>query len=944
MKIKDLSSNLRAKVFDACKDGERQIGDVNFTEEERAQLKEFYMSLTNCPPNSGQKWGPEESELAAAFLISAIKNYKDDWTGKEFWDRITPQIGRRPDYKTELQAIAAALTRYNRPFFISGGGIHKYVESFFYQAYSPQISVRSFIRLAWSLYTNSEVFDLTYFDTDSDGRLCEAIIRSLDSHYKNVDFDQDFTFESTTYSIRAGLRYAFSQDQKGVTKMLRRILKYIDFIYQHRTKVDEDNEGYLGKLCNEAVPKLIASYTESSRRMRTPRARETIDDIEKIKATYLFQDDQLHLYFPKIRLYKEDQQFEKATVRLYINFDGTEMLVSKKIYGCVGEDYKHILREIYFPIQDFLPACGDGLNFRVTLSFDNNPPIYDSKQSLFRNFIVFKDGIETKTRLLVSADYRVVIPSTFVIKDNLHTKVDPIIRTENIIDFSPKDGDRISFNGTYVFFGQKESGAHFFFDEEESEPITGIVFVGNSATPYRVFEKVGNFIIRTDDRIRPEHLDVQLYKDGGELICHYPLSSLPSDGGIYSISLLKDIEKAAEDGARLLIVAVKDQSQDRFYFDDHFAVFTNLKIDRKGSPYLQKDSQTVLSIEGREYLATNPENATSVSIATDFGTAEVTTSYLNWRINQNEPHWLPSDENLPLLPDDFQSNDILYVDSFYDEIKLMCGEQEVPGNGKRGQYLLGMFFNTQRGHKAFLDRDEIWAAITVQGQPIKFPMFGLIAEQYLVDEDADSIITEEDGVLTISFVNNLRGDVDSMFKVVLEAQNHPEQKPVIQIGQFAKEPAIISGLVPDIYSIDVACQKSTDKSDYWPQIWCEEIEIGDLNSIRFHGVKRITINKLSHAKMKNLYITNISYAGDDGFGPTYHCLIHIEGNRGERGAFVVSGGTNFASSNIPIIGLYFEVNGEYREYSFDSQKKNICKEPIDGVRYRECLSVYARTE
>ena len=205
MHVNDLSSKLREKVFDAFNDEKRQIGDVTYTEEERAQLKEFYSSLS-----SYQNWTPETTELATAFLVSVIKNYKGDWTGKEFWDRIYPQIGWKPDYTIGLPAIGNALKRYNRPLFISKSGIHKYVESLFYQAYSPQTSVKSFIKLAWSLYTNPDIFDLTYFDSDADGRLCEAIIESLNKHYKDVDFDSDFVFESSTYSIRAGLRYAFA--------------------------------------------------------------------------------------------------------------------------------------------------------------------------------------------------------------------------------------------------------------------------------------------------------------------------------------------------------------------------------------------------------------------------------------------------------------------------------------------------------------------------------------------------------------------------------------------------------------------------------------------------------------------------------------------------------------------------------------------------------------
>ena len=72
MHVNDLSSKLREKVFDAFNDEKIQIGDVTYTEEERAQLKEFYSSLY-----SYQNWTPETTELATAFLVSVIKTIKE---------------------------------------------------------------------------------------------------------------------------------------------------------------------------------------------------------------------------------------------------------------------------------------------------------------------------------------------------------------------------------------------------------------------------------------------------------------------------------------------------------------------------------------------------------------------------------------------------------------------------------------------------------------------------------------------------------------------------------------------------------------------------------------------------------------------------------------------------------------------------------------------------
>ena len=938
MHVNDLSSKLREKVFDAFNDEKRQIGDVTYTEEERAQLKEFYSSLS-----SYQNWTPETTELATAFLVSVIKNYKGDWTGKEFWDRIYPQIGWKPDYTTGLPAIGNALKRYNRPLFISKSGIHKYVESLFYQAYSPQTSVKSFIKLAWSLYTNPDIFDLTYFDSDADGRLCEAIIESLNKHYKDVDFDSDFVFESSTYSIRAGLRYAFAEDQKGATYILRRILKYIDYIYQHRDKVDEDVEGYLGRLCNESVPKLIASYSEIESAVRTPRARETIDDIERIKATYLIHNNSLNIYFPKIRLFRDNQQFKTATVTLFLSVDNEKMEIAKKVYECVGEDYKHILREIYFPIDDYLDYFGDDINLVATMSFDDNEPVFDSKRSLFRKFIVLKDDVESKSTLLSPGDYRIVYPTNFLPANNIHSPEEPNIRSSHMLDISLDEGDRISYNGYYVFFGQKETGAHFFFEENGTSEISGIVFKGNSSEPYSVYKSLGNLIIRTDDVVRPDYLDIQVYSDDGDIIYRCPLTKLPSENGIYSLSLEKEILNATKNDIHLIVVAIKDQSADKYYYNKHLVVLPDIKIVYGESPYVsESSSNNTLFFLGETYYILNKPQTIYEEVNTKIGIAEVQLPFFSWKINQGDYHWEEIDETLPMLLEEFQSNDILFVNTFYKNVRIFCGENEIIESNKKGQFLLGQFVNSPNGHEAFIRGDCFYAMVEIDGESVEFPLFAVTSEPYLLDEDPDSFISFEDGTLVFNVKNNFHGNQSTKFKIELEGHSSNGYK-------YKGEGNLIDGInvfniSSDVYDVSVSYKGPYTTGDYWTHIWSDELELGDLNEIRFKDVSKIVITKISRCKTKNLYLTNISYVGDDGFGLRYCCKIYSDTLKGEYCEFVINEGTRLFSSNIPIVSLHYKDNGEIKEFSFDTSNGSLSKHQVDGERYHECLSIYSKSE
>lgn len=955
MNINALDSKLREKVFDAFNNSERQIGDVNFSDEERAQLKEFYTSLQQyrnsfieiIGPNYSKKtvrqsWPEEAAELATAFLVSVIKNYKGDWDGKQFWDRIYPQIGWKPDYTDELPAIGKALERFNRPLFISDSGIHKYVESLFYQAYSPQLSVKAFIKLAWSLYTNPDVFDLNYFDSDADGRLCEAIIESLSKHYKDIDFDSDFEFESSTYSIRAGLRYAFAKDQKGATRILRRILKYIDYIYNHRDKVDEDTEGYLSHLCNEMVPRLIASYSETKSIIRTPRARETIDDIKKIKATYIFHDNALNIYFPKIRLFRENQQFKTATVTIFLSIENERIKIAKKEYECVGEDYKHFLREIYFPVEEYLDNFGDDINLIATMSFDDNEPVYDSKRSLFRNFIVLKEGSETRTTLLPPGDYKVIYPSNFIPTSNIHSSEEPNIKSSHMLDISLNEGDRISHNGYYVFFGRKETGAHFFFEETGTSEVSNVIFKGNSQEPYAVYKSLGNLVIRTDDVVRPDHLDVQIYSDDGSIIYRYPLEKSPSENGIFSLSLQEKILNAANDNLHLVVITVKDQSSGKFYFSKHLAVIPDISISYGKSPYLSEHQKNnILFLLGESYSIPNRSQTTCEEVDTKIGVAEVQLPFFSWKINQEDYHWNEVDEKLPILSDNFQSNDILFINTFFQDVKVFCGDNEISEQSKRkGQFLIGQFLTSPKGRIACINKERFYVLVKDDGENIKFPLFSITSEPYLLNDDPDSFISFEEGVLFFNVQNNFCGNKDTIFRIELKDQNSSEFK---YDGEGNLSDGItISGIVSDLYETSVFYQKPY--SSQWTRIWHNELELGDLNEIRFKNVSRINITKISKHKIKNLYLTNISYVGDDGFGLRYRCKIYSNTIKGEYCEFVISDGTRLFSSNIPIKSLDYKDGNQIKEFSFDISNNSLSKHQVDGERYHECLSIYAKTE
>ena len=147
-----------------------------------------------------------------------------------------------------------------------------------------------------------------------------------------------------------------------------------------------------------------------------------------------------------------------------------------------------------------------------------------------------------------------------------------------------------------------------------------------------------------------------------------------------------------------------------------------------------------------------------------------------------------------------------------------------------------------------------------------------------------------------------------------------------------------------MYDVSISYKGPYPTGYYWTHIRSDELVLGDLNKIRFKDVSRIVITKISRCKTKNLYLTNILYVGDDGFGLRYCCKIYSDTLKGEYCEFVINEGTRLFSSNIPIVSLHYKDNGEIKEFSFDILNSSLSKHQVDGERYYECLSIYSKSE
>lgn len=926
----EFDSKLCQKIVGAFTDREKQFGDVNFTDEEKALLKQYYITIMSKHLFKGAM-NFEIVEIVTAFLICTTKNYKGDWNGNNFWDRIGPEIVYRPDYADQLPAVMKCLERYLRPSFRTvsrSEGDHCYVESLFFQAYSPRISVQAFIQLAWSFYKDPELFDLNFFDTQEEQNLCAAIVGDLEKFYSNADIDSGLIIESQSYSIRSGLRYAFKEDPQAATKILRRILRYIDFIYHHSDSVGEE-EGYLGSLCNQYVPKLLSSFYSSDTTQRQSRQKITVDDLSKVKAVYLYRELEhgVYLELPRIRLYREDQQFKQAEVKLYICSVDGDVLLADGTFSTSGEHFKHILDEISIPLNDYLPLCSTEIDFRVILSFDGGAPVYDSKETLFRKYIVFKGGKEIAGRVVQPGEFVVLHPSSLVVAENVHSSQVPVVINESLFALSPVDGDRISYNGSYCFFGEKKNGAHIFYDEEKTVLHWGVTYQ-RSGIVFDIYQSIGPLFIRTDEQIRADHLAIQLKDKDDQLIVNIPLNTLNEDSGVYLFDLPSFVSQKKGLLDNLFTIAVVDMAASKVLFLDHLAVLPNLIVHRGLSPYLGGQGEIKFDCDGQESVLSFAKNATSTDVVFLGGTFSIATPYFSWQINEGDFHWSPIEKKLPLIRRSFQSNDCVSIDSFYEDVSLFCGDKPILRDEKNGVFLLGNFLYGPDGDDAFKSEKEVFAKIG----DVVYPLFSLTDKPYLKNRSAEAVVVMDGNAISVNLADNFVGDPKSFFR--LEFVPYSGDRLTFT-GQYAEKPLLGQTVPTGSYNCRLSYSNTSDEYSLRTLIFSEMISVGDENALLFEGVDQISISRISKVKVAGVYLSKIVYAGDNGFGPIFQCQIHTPWFKAVDGEFGIKAGNSLS------VIRYLGKNGTYCDFSVDVANKKLSMKPADGANYLECFSIYS---
>ena len=912
------------------------FGDVNFETSEKEEIKLFCQNIINLGI-SKKNWPANFPEILTAFLIITTKNYSKDWNGYVYWDKIIPELGfkRKLDYVNELPAIAQCFKKYNLPFFKGANGDNRYVESLFFQAYSPKTSICSFVRLAWKLFSDSDVFDYTY---SSDTEYCLAIIKMLSRQYSGDELDDDMEFEGEKYSIRSGLRYAFKNCPETSASLLDRILVYINRLYNNNEDITEENE-YLSDICSDEMDVIFSKKTKKRERRNSfvEVTNNCVDDLKKFRATYYFDENsnKLYLFMPKIRLYKIEKDYKNMNVEIYVNMNGTELEVKKVQLEAQGLDFKKAFSAPLICLNEYFSLCNDKFSFRIKTYLDEDL-ILDTKDEMFRDFFVFKNNREVKGNCKPNL-YSIILPNSYnekniVFKNGL-TKID-----DNVFFVNAEENDRLAQLDTKVFFNSKKSDSHYYFDLENTKCIEEC-YVNYNDIEYSLYTNIGTLNCVIDGGLDSKSLFFILKNVKTEETKKCSLSNYLHDNDVFCIDEFDELDN----GFYNFCVIDLNKKNNNLVFE------ANVLLDKKARfsmsndiSFLDDDIEIKGLILGQQFQKKFFVDNEIKSIHVGDFTIQIYMPYFNWRINNEEKNWISLIDDNPVLygrHGNIQSNDLLNIDTSFEIVSVKCGNTELQQGNKSNSFKLGYFIMNGKNNRDDLLDGKVIAKVKINNNIFDFPLFKISDKPYLINEDS-IIQCDYNENLTISLINNFVGDEDTNFVLkVTQVKPSYENKKINIEGNFAKLPYNLNDYLSDgEYEADLFYYNSYDGKGNIRLTNDISFIIGDEAQFRFDQDDVLTIYKcVPSNKIKvQSEISNIRYIGNDGFSSIFSCKLKAGNIRNFDCYFKTD------SNSTTAIKLFYKENSVDCYFSYDVTNKCISKNKIDQKKYILCETVYCK--
>lgn len=444
---------LKNKINSAFK--EDFVGNYVFS---NGDLTSIYNEAGFVLKRVGKEWGNDLSsddfELVFVALVNLVKEWNSD--DERCYDVIYKKLlGKNFDGGKVYRQIVSVIENLNASgkIFMFNCFTRKYYATLCSHAFAPSNSMESFFDMCWEIYCND--LNQQYCKNDPTFTM---IVNSLKSRFSSCKMDEDdFQIGSQVYFIRAGIRGLAIDCPVLMVKLLDMTIESINSVYNNEPlKLDK----HINRLINSWWKRKESSFGLEKRKERVINGY-ICTDYSQIRPKYILEDGIAKLAIPSIRLI--DHYDYNPYIEVKVN--GTRVICEKMAMRGSGI----LMSTIAVEYDLSLFHCDSALDIKVEITHCDKV-IYNSKDTLKRDFILFKDSKEIVASNCLPGIYFLYVRGDM---QSLLQYPDDIHRTAfNTYSFEAHDGEMIQSKNKSVFFvNENRHRDLYFFTKEHKDAI-----------------------------------------------------------------------------------------------------------------------------------------------------------------------------------------------------------------------------------------------------------------------------------------------------------------------------------------------------------------------------------------------------------------------------------------------------------------------------------------
>ncbi len=881
------------------------IGDVQFNEDEIEQMKEdckrFYRAAQST-------WSKVHKREDICELIVLIVNIAKSWTDESegrFWTKLFGEIFEDLSiYPTKFyDDFEACLKAYNKKLFHSKENKRMFREVFLLHAFAPEKSGESFIRLLWNWYSDIDVINFDY--QHNDGLYTQLALFLNKEFGGETDLDEDVDFEGKTYSIKSSFKYLFTQNKEAGIILLDSLFSNFDDIY-FNGKYNKDS--FYAERCSAIVEKILQESNIKTERRKRHHTEHIVSDYSKIYAGYeIDEQGKANLFIPEVRAI--DEEAEDYLVEI---LNDEKVIYSDESY-IVGNNIKRRIKRISIPFSLFIDKLDDKIDIVVKLSVirdGDKVEIFNSKKSLFRDYVLFKGNRETRSdNCKPEISYYLVHGPSLNISEYTNCSVKDI--NSYTITIFTKENDYITTSSQQVFFNTVPKDSHVILEGKQYEK----TLFQKDGINYPFYKSVESISVIIPKSTNADSIIVTVDDEKPN-----PLSACAIEND-NSFTIDTANIKADGDGAHKILIS--DVRQKKLLHTVLYYINREIAVHLSGNKYFfgSKIVNVFLQIhksgESATLYSTNPHIGNEkVEFNYDEGTIVIDMPYIKWRIDDGEWNYSELDKKFWHKEMFLHSNCVVEIENNSSlSTELYINDRKIELS-KSGRYLLGDALTALSSNK----ENSIY--LSVDGN--KHLLFEVLNKEELSDFDID--IEEK----TIDFSGGFIGDADARFLVLLSNEDHKYEFEASISDKFDKD--IIDGEYDvRIYLVDFFDNKTLLLDDCFI--------IGNPDKFCFDGC-RIILTKFNRpndkkVKLQNSYITDLRYLREEAIGSVYSGVLIDKRTRYDVEVY---------KKDERSLKFYFVKGEELLPIGFDLTKNAFTQAAIDSKNIISCTSCYYEIE